>query len=364
MVLWIPTVNKYVVAEPLAAKIILRLTQGKQLQEIAAQIRNENNISFNESLDLIEQVRLVWEKNVNKSSLKNVVEPGNKKNPGTAVYSKKAYQIDQVKFYVEYETFEAEWYNHPKFVYLEIPLEKEYHHYFRVEDANNFLTLWVNGNHAGCWEKADNHFLSGKFSMQIIQKIYNKEEKQWMGVFHAAGISNGKKCIMFFGDSGSGKSTLSALLMANGFDVLSDDFLPVESETGLVYRFPAAISIKKQAYNLVMSLYPGLRDTGEYENPAFKKIYRFLPPKDVTPAGVACKAIIHVKYDQEIDFQIENIMPEDAFTELVPDSWINSNERNVGRFIKWFEQLEHYRLVYSDNEKMVTTIKRMLNDER
>ena len=114
--------------------------------------------------------------------------------------------------------------------------------------------------------------------MQILQKINNSEEEDWLGVFHAAGISNGKESLMFFGDSGNGKSTLSALLMANGLDVLSDDFLPVTSNPELVCRFPAALSIKKSAYALVSSAYTDLEHAEEHHSPLQDKTFRYLPP--------------------------------------------------------------------------------------
>lgn len=69
-----------------------------------------------------------------------------------------------------------------------------------------------------------------------------------MAVLHAAGVSDGSKSLIFAGDSGAGKSTLAALLMSRGFEVLADDFLPVESRTGRICSFPAAISVKKKLF--------------------------------------------------------------------------------------------------------------------
>ena len=351
------------IAEPIAAEIIIHLTNGLPLKEIVRQIQHDNDISEKDSYELVDQIREILKKNTVHEPSVNRIKSVVKKEHEKTVYSIKIYKINQICFYVEYETADAEWYNHPKFEHLEIKPCEEYHHYFRVEDSGEIMTLWVNDENTGSWEKAENHFLSGKFSMQVIQKIYDKEEKEWMGVFHAAGISNGKECILFFGDSGNGKSTLSAILMANGFDVLSDDFLPVESETGLVYRFPAALSIKKQAYDIVMSFYPELANMGEYENLAFGKTYRYLPPQNTELNGVPCKAIVHVKYDSKVEFQLEKIKPEDAFIHLVPDSWIHNNEGNVQQFIHWFSQLDHYQLIYSNNEKMVSAVQQIMNSD-
>lgn len=77
--------------------------------------------------------------------------------------------------------------------------------------------------------------------MELIQKIHNKEEQEWLGVFHASAVSNGKKAILFFGDSSNGKTTSLSLLQANGFTCLADNFVPVDANTKRVYSFPAVI---------------------------------------------------------------------------------------------------------------------------
>jgi hypothetical protein len=364
VVLWIPYLNKYVLAGQLSADIIHQLTRGKSIQEIIARVISENEIPPEQAIEFVEQIRRIWEVNTAVTLPENELPKAAVQSKGKSVYSNKTYRINNIYFQAEYETADAEWINHPKFAYMEVEPVKNPHHHFRVEDDNNLLTLWVNGKHAGSWKKNENHFLSGRFSMQIVQKIYMKEEDQWMGVFHAAGISNGKNCILFFGESGNGKSTLSSLLMASGLDVLSDDFLPVESKTGLVYHFPAALSIKKQAYDLVMSYYPHLKYSGEYENPAFQKTYRFLPPETTVLEGVPCKAIVYIKYDPKVKFRMEKVVPEDSFVSFIPDSWIYPSKQNAKRFLEWFAGLEHYRLTYSNNKKMIETVKMILNSEK
>ena len=81
--------------------------------------------------------------------------------------------------------------------------------------------------------------------------FYNKTEHDWMGVFHASTISKNNHSIMFTGDSGNGKSTLVSILMANGFNVIADDFTPILREDFKTYCFPSAISIKEKSYSLM-----------------------------------------------------------------------------------------------------------------
>ncbi|NCB09372.1 MAG: hypothetical protein EOM73_14565, partial [Bacteroidia bacterium] len=262
-VLWISDTNQYVITEKITANILKELLCCLKPEDIAPKIAHENDITEKEARDLIQHIQGMWSGSMARqksdiSFLKQEYEPG------ARVFSKKKYEINTVLFEVEYESPEAEWYNHPKFAHLETGTKADPEHFFRVGDSEGFLTIWVNGKHEGTWKREENHFLAGRFSMKIIEKIYQKEELEWMGVFHAAGISNRRQSLLFFGDSGSGKSTLSALAMANGLDVLSDDFLPVDNRNGLVHRFPAALSIKKNAYDLVKIRYPEFMEGMEY----------------------------------------------------------------------------------------------------
>ena len=102
------------------------------------------------------------------------------------------------------------------------------------------------------------HEFQGKFSMELIFSFYNKTEYDWMGVFHASTISKNNNSIMFTGDSGNGKSTLVSVLMANGFNVIADDFSPTLRSDLKTYCFPAAISVKEKFFNLIEQLYPDI----------------------------------------------------------------------------------------------------------
>jgi hypothetical protein len=184
-----------------------------------------------------------------------------------------------------------------------------------------------------------------------------------MAVFHAAGITNGKNCLIFLGDSGNGKSTLSAILMSSGLEVLADDFLPVESKSALVCHFPAAISVKDKALEILVPKFPQLKQACEINNIAAGKTFRYLSTDRKEPLCVPCKALVFVKYEKDAGFRFEEISGEEAFVNLVPDSWISPASENANRFVNWFTSLPYYRMTYSDNEQMVQTVQKMLNDD-
>jgi len=364
-IFWLTRPNKYILAEAPASKVIERIRKKEDIRSIIQFSADEFNLSSEQAEVFVNDIHQFLNESLkpegspfnlreNKSSVKSKL---------TDTTSRRFYLIYGISFFVEYETAEVELLIHSKFEYLEVPLVQEPNHHFQVSKSGDACSLWVDGVFIGEWNWTDSHFLSGKFSMQVLQKIYRQEENDWMAVFHAAGITNGINCLMFLGDSGNGKSTLSAILMANGLEVLADDFLPVESKSGLVCHFPAAISVKNNALELLIPKFPQLGYAKEVNNNATGKTFRYLANHRMKPIRVPCKALVFVRYVKDAGFQFEKMSGEEAFSHLVPDSWISPTRENAQQFVEWFTSLLCYRMTYSDNEKMVQTVKKLLNND-
>ena len=200
--------------------------------------------------------------------------------------------------------------------------------------------------------------------MKITELIHDKSEEEWLGVFHASAVSNKTESILFLGDSGNGKSTSLALLQANGFTCLADDFVPVDAKKQKVYSFPSAISIKKNSLETLLPLYPELENSAEYHFKKLNKIVRYLPTNNINHnLKQPCKALVFIKYQKESDLVINKISNIEAFEQLVPDSWLSPIQENVETFLNWFSKLPCYQLTYSDNSKMIKTVSKIFNDE-
>jgi hypothetical protein len=196
--------------------------------------------------------------------------------------------------------------------------------------------------------------------MELIQKIHQKDEKEWLGVFHASAVSDGKKSILFLGDSGNGKSTSLALLQANGFTCLADDFVPIAAENTEVYSFPAAISIKKNSLQVLDSFYPTLATAQEYDYIRLNKIVRYLPPNNADfSTHLPCEKLVFIKYEKETVLKVKSISQLAAFQQLIPDSWLSPLPENAAIFLDWFESLNCYQITYSDNEKMMEKVREL-----
>ena len=200
--------------------------------------------------------------------------------------------------------------------------------------------------------------------MEIIQIIHKKIEDQWLGVFHASAIGNGKKAVLFLGDSGNGKSTSLAILQANGFDCMADDFVPIDLKSQDVFSFPSAISIKKNSLDTLLPMYPELATTAEYHYKRLNKVVRYLKPNNLNNIqNLPCNELVFIKYEKGQSLDFREINKIEAFSKLVPDSWLSPKKHNVNVFLDWFSNVNCYQLTYSDNDQMTQTVTKLFDNE-
>jgi len=360
-IVWFENSNQYLVLEPLVADIVTDLSENKNLDIIADKLENNLEIPLKLAKDFI--------KDINDKILKPNIIPLKKKSencyhkiPETFLFIK-YYQINSKVFKVFFSNeFELSLI-HPKFAHLEVPEVSEIDFIFQVFNNSKDTYLIVDSVVIGNWSPEDIHYFQGKFSMKIIECVYEKGEENWMGVFHASAVNYNDNAILILGDSGNGKSTSLALLQAQGFHCVADDFVPIDTTTK-IHAFPAGISIKKNSLPVLLKDYPELKSSAEYHYTRLNKTVRYLPPKNINyQKKHPCKAFVFIKYDSTTEFEITKISSTKAFENLVPDSWISSIPKNVSIFLNWFEKLPSYQITYSNNEMMYKSIKNIFEDE-
>lgn len=364
--LWLSDCNKYILVSPPTDDIIQKIYKGNSKNWIIGYCVEKYNLTLDESTQLYETI-LQHLNGIEQENLNENTMHGLELDVFTVLFEhKKYYKSNNIVFCIEYETSQIEFLIHPKFAHLEIEPTSHFDHHFQLYKNGAEIILRINDEYIGSWSMEHEHYMTGKVSMQILQKIYNKEEDEWMAIFHAAGISNGKEGILFLGDSGNGKSTLSALLLSAGYDVLADDFLPVESESTQLCSFPSAISVKKYAIDLLSNSFPELKRAKEYVYPAFDKTVRYLSNPNSAkeePKKVRCKALVFVKFKAEANLKFNPLAKDIAFQKLVPDSWISPIEANAEKFLNWFKHLPCYELTYSDNRQMLDTVQNIFDEK-
>lgn len=362
--IWLPASNKYILAHHSVASLIQLISKGIKQEETICFCRKQFSFSNIQARDFEKDVREIFKQEFKVVNTKNKapVDKNIDWVPNVKVIRRYYHIFGQVFLFV-YSSSDEEHLIHPKFAHLETsPTEKPAHEFGLYVHNGNYVLL-VDKQWVGSWTKENEHYMGGMFSMNLVQKLYNTDEKQWIGVFHAAGISNGNKCLLFAGESGAGKSTLSSILMHAGLDVLADDFLPVLNSTGKACRFPAAISVKKEALDLLSSDFPDLKNAKEYQNPKMGKIVRYLPNllDGQKASKVTCKGLVFVQYKENSGLKLIPLKQEEAFERLIPDSWISPYKSNAKQFLSWFSKLPCYQITYSNNDKMVETVKELFS---
>jgi hypothetical protein len=361
-VVWFSNTNQYLVLENKTAEIILKLNDGISLEEISQNLANEFHIELHDALGFVQQIQdEIYIPNTKKQSsdLRDYTEFN---LPSLTIT--KFYKINELVFKVEYLSEFEEYLVHPKFSHLEITETCDFNHNFQVFTQEDVTFLIIDNEFIGSWPRKEIHYFQGKFSMYIVQYMHNKPEEDWMGIFHASGLGNNKKSLLLLGDSGNGKSTSLAILQANGLTCLADDFVPMDIEKQHVYTFPSAISIKRNSLETLLPMYPELETTAEFHFKRLNKIVRFLPPKTNQPNyNLPCNDLVFIKYEKESNLQFNQISKIEAFQQLIPDSWISDTINNVEVFLQWFSNANCYKLTYSNNDKMVETIKNLLNND-
>ncbi|QXP70891.1 hypothetical protein H0I29_01990 [Polaribacter sp. R2A056_3_33] len=362
-IVWFENSNEYLVLENNTADILKRLSKGISVKEIAEALSKKLAVPLDRTIDfIIDLEKKIYVPKSNKEP--EIVNDYRDIEKPKSYEFIKFYKVNNVVFKVSYLSEKELSHVHPKFAHLVIDNTTNFDYEFDVFINNKFIFLIVDKKLIGAWSSKNIHYFQGKFSMQFIQKIHQKEEDEWMGVFHASAVSNEKKSILFLGDSGNGKSTSLALLQANGFTCLADDFVPMDVEKREVYSFPASISIKKSSLETLLPIYPELETTAEYNFTRLNKIVRYLKPNNTNYFNhLPCNDLVFIKYEKDAELACEKISKIEAFQQLIPDSWISPKLENAQVFLDWFSSLNCYRLTYSKNEEMIETVTKIFSDE-
>jgi len=359
-IIWFQNSNSYLVLEPIVAYLIEKINNNEQHTEIVDFIKNQLNIPKELAKKILRNVTDLYIQNTQEKIIDSFAETY---VVPTSFYSEKYYSINDFIFFIEFENEYLETQIHPPFAHLEIKEPSSYNFNYQLFENDDFIIFLKNTAKIGQWNKNESHIFQGKISMHILIDIYSIPEEKWMGVFHASAISNGKKSMLFLGDSGNGKSTSLAILNANGFNCIADDFVPVDSKKN-VYIYPAAISIKKNSISTLLPLYPALENSAEHHLKKSNKIVHYLPPKNIDYSlKLKCKALVFIKYNPDIELEINLISQTDAFQQLVPDSWISPIKENAEIFLDCFLDLPCYQLTYSNNQKMIESVSKIFSDE-
>jgi hypothetical protein len=251
------------------------------------------------------------------------------------------------------------------------PLIKHLETFENIGDENVFelfyfqdkIVFRFNNMVRGSWSKDQSQFVKGNIFVELINVLHDKIDDDWLMTVHASAISNGRKTILFSAAAGSGKTTIAALLQARGYQLISDDFVPIDQDSFRAYPFPIAMSVKEGSLDLLTSHYPVLEDKPlNYINP--EKSVRYLPVENIRMKMIfPVKEFIFIKYDSTVDFIMEKLDPVKAIQQLLDEAWILPSPENVLVFFNKIVQASFFQLNYSNNEKALEAITQLFDND-
>jgi len=280
-------------------------------------------------------------------------------------YSTRCYQITHNLIEFSFENQQFETYIHPLLSYLETAKTNSKSSQFELFKYQDKSVLRLNGEVKGAWTYDNTHRLIGFTYMSLINEMYNKTDDFWLMTVHAAALTNGLKTILIPAESGSGKTTMAALLQSRGYQLLSDDFVPIDRHSFQAWPFPIAMSIKLGAMDVLSSVYPDL-DNNPIKLTSSQKTVRYLSPEykpESNNLGSPIKEVISIKYDPTVEFEFKKADKLKSIKLLLDQSWILPNAGNAAAFLDRVSQCSFYQLTYSNNEKALDAISKLFDHD-
>jgi hypothetical protein len=241
---------------------------------------------------------------------------------------------------------------HPALAHLSIETVSSTQVTFDVYIKDEKLHLFENERLTKCVPQRDYHLIQGKFIMNLLCTIHEKQEDDWIGTFHGSTVTDGTSSLLFIGDSGKGKSTLCALLTANDFSLLADDVSPMLSGTRAIYFNPSAISIKEGAFALLDPIIENFTDLPTINFNPSKGSIKYIPCQPPKKGSYPCDAIILTNYKEKSETLLEEVAIKTILETLIPESWLSPNPEHAKEFLDWLETVNLYQLTYSDTKSV------------
>ncbi|MDP4207539.1 MAG: hypothetical protein Q8928_01865 [Bacteroidota bacterium] len=264
-------------------------------------------------------------------------------------FSTHYYLIGEKNFGFRFQSAELEYYLHPLLKHLETKIISTSPVMFELFSFDNRVILRRDNTILGNWSTNESHLTKGTAFTEIINYLYDKTRNDWMMIIHASAVTNGKKSLVFPASPGSGKSTFAAMLHANGFQLLSDDFVPI-GRTGKAYPFPAALSVKEGSVDVLSPLFPSLNQI-ETETSHTQKQVRYLSEGLTFEKASAApvEGFVFVKYQPGTSYKLEEVSRLQALQLILNEAWVSPQPDNIEFFFNWLPDIPCYQLVYSDN---------------
>lgn len=360
-VVWIESINKYYILNELAWYILVQYDLGRTEDEIMNQLSSSYRIPklkakfftcefCNKLMEIVKH---------EKADVPRFVP--DLQGIDTKKYTHKIYKLGNKNVKISYQDETLQRILHPLFSQLETFNNSSYKHSITISFHDKQYYLKVSGQKTEQFDENQTDRLKGRLFITIASILHKKAEQDWMMAGHAAAITKNNKTILIPAKSGSGKTTLAAILKSQGCTVISDDFVPLDID-GFAHYFPAAMSVKSGAVDILKKSYPALEST-PYQLQSREKLVRYLvhgrmSDEDLVPRPV--QTVLFVHYDPDVPCKLKRLVRFEGFNLLVQQSYIMPGQHSVLAFMQWSMSVKYYELTYSNTEKMLQAINSIL----
>lgn len=183
--------------------------------------------------------------------------------------------------------------------------------------------------------------------------------------FHAAVVQKGDLTLVFPAEPGSGKSTLSAILMLQGWRLLSDECCLVDIETGMIVPCVRPVSLKNQSLSVVAQRYPDALLRLQIKN-TIKGTVGYLLPSEASWRGdnTPCYAshIIFPQYSSTLPHTVfEPIAVEQGILRLIQNSFNYSvlGAEGFTALSRLVRSVKLMQLQYADTDEMLSLLEQL-----
>jgi len=364
---WFQNSNLYTQLEEPAWFVFRKTVKRHKAETIAHECSHRYGLSYNECLQFVNDIRS------NIKQMNKYVEiadqdetyPDKLKTKKFKIFSTRRYQITEniIELSVENQRFES--YLHPLIGYLETDNTNKKISLFELFEYEGKSVFRLNGEVKGIWTRDETNRLIGFLYMSLINEMYGKTDDFWLMTVHAAALTNGRKTILIPAESGSGKTTMAAMLQNHGYQLISDDFVPIDRHLFRAWPFPIAMSVKQGAMDVLSQIYPDL-EKNPIKLTSSKKNVRYLTPyynPEFSELAFPIKEVVSIKYDPLVEFEFKKADKLKSIKLLLDQSWILPNAGNAGAFLDQVSQWSFYQLTYSNTEKALEAISKLFDHD-
>jgi hypothetical protein len=275
------------------------------------------------------------------------------------------YKLGNQVITFSYESAHFESYIHPLISHFETSIPQSDMPLFELFLYQERIAFRYNGEVKGLWAKDETQYVKGLIFMFLVNAMHDKTDDHWLMTVHASAITNGKKTILFSAEPGKGKTTFAALLQAKGFQLISDDFVPIDRHTFKAYPFPISVSVKPGSMDLLKPLFPVLEEKPLTFLSAEKSV-RYIPPSNHTAvihSVFPVKELIFIEYNSSVDFKLEKLDPVVALKSLLDQVWVTPIDGNATILLDRIMEISFFKLTYSNNQKALAAISNLFEHD-